>query len=156
MNIKEWYLGLAQREQHLTLAAGAVIIIGLVFQLVVSPIHAKSTKAEANLQKKQDLLIWVNENAAKIRSLKASGKGRVSGALSQIVPNSARKSGIVLSSTKLQGEEFVISIDNVNFNTLLNWLENLTLRNGLIITVLDIAPSKSSGNVKVKRLQLAK
>lgn len=154
--LKEWYQGLAKREQQLTLAASIVIVIGLIFQLVISPINKYAEKAERNLTKKQDLLVLVKESSAKLKQLKASGQTVTRGSLNQIVPNSARNAGITISGTRPQGEELQVQLEQIEFNKLLNWLEQLSTKNGLRITAIDINAGDDPGTVNVRRLQLAK
>ncbi|NTS75844.1 type II secretion system protein M [Catenovulum sp. SM1970] len=154
--LKAWYGSLAKREQQLVLAASVVLIIGLFFQLVIGPMNDGAAKAQADLDKKQKLLVWVTENAAKVKAADAAGKSNNSGSLSQIVNGTARSAGIKITGTRPQGTELQVQIDTVEFNALITWLELLTSKQGIRITTLDVNAGDAPGTVNVRRLQLAK
>ncbi|WP_232824631.1 type II secretion system protein GspM [Algibacillus agarilyticus] len=155
MNIKQWYNSLAKREQNLINGASVVLLIGLVFQLIIGPINARAAKAELDVVNKAKLLAWVAENGSKYKAAnrKVGGSGS---SLSNIVNRSARQAGITISGTKPQGTELQIQLDNVEFNRLLKWLETLVEREQVRITMFDINADDKPGEVRVKRLQLAK
>lgn len=154
--MKQWFESLSSREQQLVLGAGIVLVIGLFFQLIWGPIHNRLDKAEMTVKNKQILLTWINEKTAEYKQIKGSGKQVVSGSLSQLVNNAARRSNISLARMQPQGESLQVQIDLVEFNALVKWLADLTQNQGLIIEALDISNGEQPGTVKVRRLQVSK
>ncbi|KMT64616.1 type II secretion system protein GspM [Catenovulum maritimum] len=154
--MKQWFESLAPRERQLVIAAGIVLVIGLFFQLVIGPLNENLSQAQSKLEKKQKLLKFVEEKTAVLKNSKSQTKRSVSGSLTQIVNNSARKSGIALARMQPQGASLQVQIDEIEFNALLGWLNELTAKQGLILESLDISQSDKTGAVKVRRLQVTK
>lgn len=53
-----------------------------------------------------------------------------------------------------QGDDLLVWIDEVPFNSLLIWLEKISTQEGMRILAVDIAPADAEGTVKVRRLQV--
>lgn len=152
--MKEWYLSLSQREQRIVMIGGGLFGVFLFMQLVLAPLEKSRIKAEKQVTKYQDLLMYVNENASLINSAQQT-RGGSSGSLSQSINRSARSNGIKIASTRPQGSELQVQLEDVEFNALLKWLNKLT-GNGLTITALDINAGEAPGTVSVRRLQVRK
>ena len=55
-----------------------------------------------------------------------------------------------------QGDELQVWIDEISFNQLLTWLEQLASREGLRVKNIDLSLADEQGVVRVRRLQLGK
>ncbi|MDO6505987.1 type II secretion system protein GspM, partial [Colwellia sp. 4_MG-2023] len=55
-----------------------------------------------------------------------------------------------------QGDILLVWLDNVPFAQLLLWLESLANNEGLQVQAIDLSQGDSSGEVRVRRLQLGK
>ena len=55
-----------------------------------------------------------------------------------------------------QGDDLQVWIDEISFNQLLTWLEQLASREGLRVKNIDLSLADQQGVVRVRRLQLGK
>ena len=114
-------------------------------------------KGEQKLSRQQELLAYIQESTTKYRLAKKSG-GSVNrgGSLSTIVNRVAKQHQINIDRMQPQGEQIQVWVDEVSFNQLLQWLNDLTLKQGLQINSIDVSKGNSEGSVKVRRLQLSR
>ena len=104
---------------------------------------------------------WMQQAASEISTLKSSGAraGTVSNqATSVIVERSANNSGIKSKIAKLEssGKQGVkITLNEVSFDQLIVWLDQLETRNGLSITSLSAERTNIAGTIDA-RLTLAR
>jgi type II secretory pathway component PulM len=54
-----------------------------------------------------------------------------------------------------QGENLQISVDRVNFESLISWMDYLE-QQGVVVLFSDITETDASGFVQVRRLQIGK
>ena len=55
-----------------------------------------------------------------------------------------------------QGEDLQVWIEEVSFNQLLTWLEQLSSRENINVKSIDLSNTQQPGVVKVRRLQLGR
>ena len=55
-----------------------------------------------------------------------------------------------------QADDLQVWIDEISFNQLLTWLEQLASREGLRVKNIDLSLADEQGVVRVRRLQLGK
>ena len=109
------------------------------------------------LLRQQALLTWVTDNTARYKQAKGNSKtSNNSGSLSGIVNKSANSYELTITRMQPQGDNLQVWIDNVPFTKLLFWLEHLANNEGLQVQGIDLMPADRTGEVKVRRLQLAK
>lgn len=62
----------------------------------------------------------------------------------------------MITRVQPQSNNVQVWIDNVSFNQLLTWLEQLANNEGIQVKVIDLSQGEQPGQVRVKRLQLGK
>ena len=144
------------REQRLVLAMAALLGIFMLVNFVWQPLNSNLAKTEKKLARQQQLLTWVKDNTARYQTAKRNGNFSSSGSLSSIVNRSARNEGISVTRLQPQGNDLQVWIDEVPFTQLLQWLEQLSDNNGLVVKTIDLTTTNKSGVVRVRRLQLGK
>ncbi len=155
--IKTWWQGLNQREQKLVLTMGSAITIFLLYGLVWQPLNENLTSTEKKLASRQALLTWVADNTARYQSVKLSGgKKTSSGSLSSIINRTANQQQLTITRMQPQGDTLQVWLDSAAFTQLLFWLENLANNEGLRVQSIDITKGDKEGEVRVRRLQLAR
>ncbi|XQW84799.1 type II secretion system protein GspM [Thalassotalea piscium] len=155
--MKAWWLGLQTREQRLVGSLGGVVIIFLFYSLVWQPLSNNIVNTEKRLAKQQELLVWVKQEIARFQKNSTAIKRPNSNAsLSSIVNQSANRNGILITRIQPQGSDLQVWIDNIAFDALLHWLEQLSQKHGLIIKYIDLDATDLNGEVRVRRLQLGK
>ena len=150
-----YWRSLKEQEQQLVVVAGVIFVIFILVMGVFRPLNAAIEKAEQDTIKQQELLAWVDESIVK---LKASGSARVANdrSLSQIVNSTRNRYQITISKMQPNDNSLRLTIDSVEFNKLVEWLDELVNSQGVLIENLDISKDDKSGFVRVSRLVLEK
>lgn len=156
MNLKQKWQELNSREQGLIAIMSVFVGVFLFVTFVWKPLNTNVEKARVKLEKQQQLSSWVQDNVAKYRALSRLGGKRSSGSLSSVVNNTAKRLGITVARMQPQGDDLQVWVDEVPFNALLTWLDELTRNQNLRVLAIDIAPSGTEGMVKIRRMQVTK
>lgn len=153
---KAWFKGLSLREQKLVIIASTVAVIGVFYFAIYSPMTLALEKQKIALESEKQLLTWVNEQSGRAIILRQSSKETTfAGSLTQVVNQTTRNANIPVARMQPQGDELVVSLDQVVFNDFLMWLDVLEKR-GVIIVQSDVSEADEQGFVQVRRLQLGK
>jgi len=151
-----WFFALSEREQKMVSVASLVLVVALFYFLVWSPINSALHAQKTALLADQSLLTWVSDQSNKAIQLRRSGSNKTyTGSLTQLVNSSARRNEVTVSRMQPQGDNLQISIDRVNFDDLLNWIEFLESE-GIIILNSNITETETAGIVQVRSLQIGK
>jgi general secretion pathway protein M len=154
--LKAWFIALSQREQKLVIIASLVGSIGIFYFAIWSPIHSAVEQQRIAVASEKELLLWVNTQASRAIILRqSSNKTTFSGSLTQVVNQTTRSANIPVARMQPQGEELIVSLDQVMFNDFLRWLSVLE-NSGVIIIQTDVSEVDEKGFVQVRRLQLGK
>jgi general secretion pathway protein M len=154
--IRQWYLQLSERERILVLSAGVVSVVVLFYYLIWAPLNNSLNTQSAALDSDQKLLVWVQEQSNRAQLLKSTGQvASFNGSLTQLVNQTTRAANISVSRLQPQDDELQVWIDEVPFNALMRWLQDLEQR-GVIILQSDFSETNEAGIVQVRRLQLGK
>jgi general secretion pathway protein M len=154
--MKQWWQQLNSREQKLVAAMGTVFCIFLLYSFIWQPLNEGLDKSIKKLARQQALLTWVNGNTERYQQMNASGPAN-SGSLSSIVNRTASDYQITVTRMQPQGDDLIqVWIDEVAFQHLLTWLEQLSVSEGLQVKGIDLSRAEQPGVVSVRRLQLGK
>ena len=155
--MKDKWQQLNKREQLLVTGMSVFVMFFLLYSLVWQPINEGIAKTEKKLASQQELLTWVQE---KTTLLKHSGKSaqvkNSSGSLSSVVNSTARSQNIVITRIQPKGEDIQVWIDQAVFDTLLQWLGQLVITEGVQVKAIDLSNTEQAGVVKVRSLQLGR
>ncbi len=155
-SLKSWFKGLTEREQKLVISASIVAIIGIFFFALYKPLSESISTQQKALEADKALLLWVEEQSNRATILRQSAnQTSFSGSLTQVVNQTTRNAGIPVARMQPQGEELIVTIDQVEFNALIRWLAILE-RRGIRIVQSDVSEVDNQGFVQVRRLQLGK
>lgn len=133
--------------------AGGVFIIFVLVMGIFRPLNNAIEKAQQSQIKQQELLVWVDESIVK---LKAAGNTNVvsNTNLSQVVNSTRGRYQIDISKMQPSTGSLRLTLDSVEFNQLIEWLDELVNQHGLKIENLDLSRDDKSGYVRVSRLVL--
>ena len=147
---------LSEREQRLVIISAVVVVVGIFYWLIWSPLNQSLETDRKAVTAQQELLAWVQKNANRAAQLRGSaGKNAVfTGSLPQVVNQTAARLKIAISRMQPQGEELQVWVDQAPFDVL-SWLQALE-KVGVVIKDIDIADADSPGMVKIRRLKLGK
>lgn len=155
-NLKAWWNGLILREQQLVATCAVVLVIGIFYWGIWTPISNAEVDAERRLQAQESTLNFVKQTANKIEGLKQSGtQSKFKGSLSAAVNQSAGAFGLEITRMQPQGNKIQLWMDDVPFDSLLGYLNELVQEKGLSLDSIDLAESDVPGLVRVRRIQLS-
>lgn len=154
--LKKWFSDLSHREQQMVMLAGVAVLIALFYFVIWSPLHQGLATQKAGLDKEQADLNWVKEQANRAQLLKqSSAQKRFNGSLSQLINQTTRNANISVSRIQPINDDISVSIEEVEFNRLITWLDALE-RQGVVVVQSDITELSKQGFVNVRRIQLGK
>jgi general secretion pathway protein M len=148
------------RERMLVSVAAVLLVITLIYFIMWKPIADGISERESKIEAQQELLQWVRENtgsylAQKSAGAKAENSAQMPGSVTERVTRLAAAAKIELSRMQPQSDGLLVVIDQVPFNTLLQFVENLQNQAGLTITHVDATEGDAAGVVRVRRLQVS-
>ena len=146
---------LKEQEQRLLIIAGVVFIVFILVMGILKPLNKAVADAEQKLKREQDFQVFVEQSIGKLKA--AGNSARISsGNLSQLVNRSRGRYGIVISQMQPNNDSLRVNIENVEFNKLVSWLDELVHQHGVTVANLDISQGEDTGFVRVSRLVLEK
>ena len=155
--MKEKWQSLNQREQYLVIVMAAFIGVFILYQIIWQPINNSIIDKQKKIERYQALLLWVNEKKAEYNTYaKLNPSGSSNASLSSVVNRSAIKHKISISRIQPQGDEISVTIDEVPFDHVMDWLKQMAIAEGVIIKAIDLSSTDIKGVVKVRRLSLGK
>ncbi|KGJ92380.1 type II secretion system protein GspM [Colwellia psychrerythraea] len=155
--MKAWWQQLNSREQRLVAAMGLAFMVFIFYSAIWQPLNNSLTEANSKLVRQQQLLSWVQENTALYQQAKrSSGKLNLSGSISSVANRSAKNYKLTITRMQPQGDDLQVWIDSTPFTQLLFWLEHLANNEGLKVKAIDLSQGDNTGEVKVRRLHLAR
>ncbi|SEL57181.1 general secretion pathway protein M [Colwellia chukchiensis] len=154
--MKTWWQQLNLREQRLVMAMSAVIGVFIFYGLIWQPLNENIARTKAKVARQQALLNWVEEKTDDYQVAMRSNKVKSGASLSSIITRTSRVNNITITRMQPQGEDLQVWINEIAFNSLLSWLEQLAAREGLLVKNIDLSLTEQPGVVRVRRLQLGK
>ncbi len=143
-----WFNALAQREQRAVLAGAA---LGLLLLLLAAwlPVERRVARLEARVQTKQADLAWLQSAAPLLGALQSTSSATEDESLVALADRVARETGIARSLSSQPGGEGTLNVrlEQVAFDSLLNWTGELVLRHGVRVTTASLDASASAGMV---------
>ena len=156
-DLNQWYSNLQARERLMVLATSIVVIITLFYIIVWEPLHKGLDGAQVQYQANLKNLQWMQQAAAQVRTLKASG-GRIRSTnsnqpVSLLVEQSAAISAIKPNLSKLEssGKDGArVALDGASFDQMLLWLSTLEQTHGVPVTSASIERADKPGTINAR------
>ncbi|MBY6019465.1 type II secretion system protein GspM [Ferrimonas balearica] len=153
---QQWWSDRTDQEQRLLTLLAPVLVIGLFYWLVWSPISNGLDQAERAVQAERVALGQIKDNANRYISLqRGSGQRPGGGNLNQIASRTAAQAGLTIARMQPQGDKLQLWLEDTQFETLMGWLTELQQRQGVAVEALDITAANEPGLIQVRRLQLS-
>ncbi|KPH56743.1 MULTISPECIES: type II secretion system protein GspM [Pseudoalteromonas] len=152
--LKHWR-SLKEQEQQLVMIAGVIFVIFVLVMGIFRPLNNAIAEAQKNQLKQQELLTWVDTSIVKLKA--GSSRAVINNQnLSQIVNATRGRYDITISKMQPNDNALRLTIDTVQFNKLVQWLDELVNDKGVMIENLDLSRDDKQGYVRVSRLVLEK
>jgi len=152
--IGQWFFGQSRRDQNVLALLGVFLILVAIYLLVWVPIQDDLSVAQtrhADALGDQRWILSHREEARRAAAQSVGGGGRSGQALLSTVANSARRTGMTLNRFQPEGNDaLAVSLDDVPFGELVNWLESLASEEGIAVRQASIDARDESGRVRVR------
>ena len=151
----QYWRSLKEQEQQLIMVAGGIFVVFVLVMGIFRPLNNAIDKAKKSYVTQQELLVWVDESIVK---LKAAGNTQAisNQNISQVVNSTRSRYRITISKMQPNDNSLRLTLDSVEFNQLIEWLDELVNQHGLRVENLDLSKDDKSGFVRVSRLVLEK
>ncbi|MRJ44777.1 type II secretion system protein M [Idiomarina loihiensis] len=143
-----------QREQSLLAVLAGVLFIAFLYFVIWQPSSQAVANAERQLAAQQQQYQWVQQAIARYKKLEESSSEQqsASASVSQRINRAAAAQDIQIARLQPQGQEYLLSVDEVAFSDLLSFLAELEQRQGLSLKAVDIAKLNTPGQVRLRKL----
>lgn len=155
--MKERWLSLNSREKQLVIIMGSVVVFFILYSAIWKPLNNNISSATSKVERYQKLHHWVQTETVRYKSIAGSAsKDKNKGSLSSVLNKTAGRNQISITRMQPQASDIQVWIEEVSFNQLLTWLEQLSGREGIRVKSIDLINTDQPGVVKVRRLQLGR
>jgi len=151
---KRWWQSITPREQLLAMISAIVVVIGILYWGIWSPLNNQLIDNKQQLERVQNTLNWTQEKATILRKANTGKVPEKRGNLTQILNRSADNGNITFSRIVNKGERVEVWITEVEFNTFLRWVANLSHQHGIEVLNVDLGKTDRAGYIRVNRLLL--
>ncbi len=134
-----WFNALGSRDQILVKALSALIALALIFTWTLQPSQAAVKSAESRFNKEFKFHQKMKENAHLFAGSGSNNTGSFKGSILSLVNNTAKAKNIALKRFEPEGDKGLrVWLDQVNFNSVIDWLELLEVQKGITIEQISI------------------
>jgi general secretion pathway protein M len=151
--LQTWVGGLSQRERTLVLAAGGLLVLGLLYLALVLPLQSMAGRREARVEQKSADLAWMRQVAPAVTAAAAAGGAAdvaTGESLVVLVDRTAREAGLgaALRDQSPNGEAGLrLRLEAAAFDSLIEWLGRLQERHGVAIEAANFDATGNPGLV---------
>lgn len=151
--LTKYWQSLNAKEQRLLAIAGGILVLFIVVVGIFRPLNNAIDAAKKEQQKQQAFALFVKQSIATIQANQGS-TSTIKGNVSQVVNQTRTRYQVQISKMQSSGKGLRLTIDNVAFNQLLRWLNELSSRHNIAISNIELTEHDTSGYVRVSRLVL--
>jgi general secretion pathway protein M len=153
--MKAYFTNLNPREQKIVLVAVILLLLFLPYQFIYAPFQ----QSLSDMTKKADIAMqninWMKNKSLEVRKLK--GTGNASGASKQslltLIETTTKQNKLNKNIRKVQpagSSNVKVWLDDLPFDNLMQWLDNLVSTHGLTIQDITIEKQSNEGIVNAK------
>lgn len=145
---KSWLMQASPREQ-ITLGLGALaLVIYLLFVAVLDPLNSKLEQQTQRNQASQEALQRMRDMAARWLNRDQTAGGASNVTIVELVDRSMRRHSIRMSGMQPSGSSDVrLRMDQVRFDSLMAWLYDMEVTEGVQVRDLSVAAGPEEGTV---------
>jgi type II secretory pathway component PulM len=152
MSARDWLNNLSLRERNLVYVATGLVAIGLIYLLLVLPLHTAHTRLQSRVDKKSADLAWIQAAAPKVQaaSAKAPAAGASDESLVVLVDRTARQAGLggaVKDQSPSGSNGIRLRLEGAPFDVVVVWLADLQQQYGVAVDSASVDSTPNSGLV---------
>jgi len=155
--LKQWYKSLAQKEQWMVSGTGLLILVTLFYLVIWEPIHIALETERQKQQTQQEILIWMQQAAAEVKTLRASGSGNsirdTDKPITLVIEQAIKNAGLKSSVNKIESsgnDGARVTLNEASFNQVLVWLNTLSTHNGIQVVSANIERGSEPGRANAR------
>jgi len=155
--LKDWWEGTSEREQRLSLIAGLVMLLVIIYFLLWQPLASTLEESQQRLNSTEQTLKWTETSINKLvaQGGNATKTNKRKQNLSRLINQTSKRNNINISRIQNQKNEVEIWVNNVEFTLFLRWLTLLKNEYNVHVVSVDISKQKEQGMVKINRLSVS-
>ena len=155
--LKQWFNSLPQKERLMVSVTGMLIIVTLFYLILWEPVHIGLQAERQKQQSQNEVLLWMQEAAAEVKTLRASGsRGTIRDknkptalVIEQTINNAGLKSSVSkIESSGNNGAR--VTLNDASFNQILVWLNTLATHNGIQVVSANIERANKPGRANAR------
>ena len=149
--MKEWFSQLNQREQMSLLLLGLALSLYLVYMFVWSPLESRREQLAVQNTAVAESLARVDAMVTELLQLRSSGaKPGAKRNLMTVINQSTGRLSLPVSRLQPNSRgEIQVRLEDVAFDSLLQWLYEMEYREGLLVREVSVTKTGSVGRVNV-------
>ena len=155
--IKNWYSGLDQRDQKITLVAGVFVFLFLLYLLIIEPINSSVEQLQREVAATETTISRIKQQIPIVLASKRTGGGSVSSLpLTSVVNSTTTKYNLPVSRRDSKSpNEMQVWFDNVSFDSFLQWVAEINKSHGVTVTSVNVRGQDRNGvtSINVKLLK---
>ena len=155
--LKQWFKSLPQKEQWMVSGTVLLIIITLFYLIIWEPIHVGLQEEKQKQQSQQEILIWMQNAAEEVRSLRASGNRSTirdrNKPITLVIEQAIKNAGLKPSVNKIESsgsDGARVTLNEASFNQVLVWLNTLSTYNGIQVVSANIERGSKPGRANAR------
>ncbi|MBT8120537.1 MAG: type II secretion system protein M [Gammaproteobacteria bacterium] len=155
--LKQWYRSLPQKEQWMVSGTAALIFVTLFYLVIWEPIHVGLQTERQKQQSQQEILIWMQQAANEVRTLRASGSRSTirdrNKPITLVIEQAIKNAGLQSSLNKIESsgnDGARVTLNEASFNQVLVWLNTLSTYNGIQVVSANIERGKEPGRANAR------
>lgn len=147
--MREWFLGLNQREQMSVMALGVAVVLYVLFQFVWTPLEQKRESLALQNSAVAQSLVRVDAMVSELQALRDSGASAGTRRnLTSVINQSTGRLNLPVSRLQPNSRgEIQVRLENAGFDDLLKWLHEMEYREGLLVREVSITQGGATGRV---------
>ena len=154
--VKDYLNSLEARERYLVVVAFVLIVVTIPYQFMWKPFSESLDNSRIRVQSQKNQYIKMQQQSQKIKQLRGTSSSTVVSQpgkqfLNNLIQTAAKRNGLT-NNLKIKSDaqnSIRVSLDNVPFDSVMNWLDQLVSNNGIIISKLNVDRQPSLGRVNV-------
>lgn len=145
----EWFNGLQRREQLSLLVGGGLLVLYLVYVILWSPLVESQQQLRLQNQVARESLVTIKELAAQYKQLSADASSSLSSdSLPTLIDQSVASNGLRMGRFQpMSSGDVQVRFENSSFDNLMQWLNQLEEKHGVVIKDLSINQGNATGLV---------
>jgi type II secretory pathway component PulM len=147
--VKQWFLGLTQREQLALMVMAAAIAVWLLLVVLLLPLERERERLADTNRATAEALRRVDELASALRVQRVEAARPASGRnLTALLNSSAEAAGLTINRLQPSSSGAVqLRFEAVSFAALLRWVYSLETGQGLLLEDVSISQAGAAGTV---------